>query len=94
MKSLITVLEPLSLWVLFSLLAIAFVGTRPYIGLAIAILGGVLMGLSSVVSYDSQCREVTNQGKEKSQDGRSSPWEWRARQGTDEAVGVNEPQHD
>jgi len=73
MKSLITVLEPLSLWVLFSLLAVAFVGTRPYVGLAIAILGGVLMGLSSVVSYDSQCREVTNQGKEKSQDGRSNP---------------------
>ena len=65
MKSLITVLEPLSLWVLFSLLAIALVGTRPHIGLAIAILGGLLMGLSSVASYDWQCREVTNHGKEK-----------------------------
>jgi|GEM_PF-2718291 len=73
MKSLITVLEPLSLWVLFSLLAIAFVETRPYVGLAIAILGGVLMGLSSVASYDSRCREVTHHGKEKSQDSTSSP---------------------
>jgi len=73
MKSLITVLEPLSLWILFSLLAIAFVGTRPYIGLAIAILGGVLMGLSSVVSYDSQCREVANHGNEKGRDSSSNP---------------------
>jgi len=73
MKSLLTVLEPLSLWVLFSLLAIAFVGTRPYIGLAIAILGGVLMGLSAVVSYNSQCREVTNHGNEEGRDSSSNP---------------------
>jgi len=73
MKSLLTVMEPLSLWVLFSLLAIAFVGTKPQVGLAIAILGGVLMGLSSIVSYDSQCREVANHGKERSQDSSSNP---------------------
>jgi hypothetical protein len=53
MKSLITVLEPLSLWILFSLLAIAFVGSRPYLALAICVVGGVAMALSSLAGFSS-----------------------------------------
>lgn len=53
MRSLITILEPLSLWVLFSLLAIAFVGTRPYLALAICVLGGIAMALSSLADFSS-----------------------------------------
>ena len=39
-------------WILFSLLAINFIGNRPYIGLAIALAGGVVLGLFSVLSME------------------------------------------
>ena len=39
-------------WVLFSLLAIAFIGNRPYLGLAIALAGGVILGFSCVVPFE------------------------------------------
>jgi hypothetical protein len=62
MKPLITVLEPLSLWVLFSLLAIAFVGTRPYLALAICVAGGIAMALSSLAGFSSSCQEASEKG--------------------------------
>ncbi len=45
-------IQVLALWALGSLLAIAFIGDQPYLGLAIAILGGVGVGLASVLAYD------------------------------------------
>ena len=45
--------EPFLLWVFLSLLAIAWVGRRPYVALAIALLGGLAMGLSSVANYSA-----------------------------------------
>ena len=39
-------------WILFSLLAVAFIGSRPYIGLAIALAGGVFLGFYSVMSLE------------------------------------------
>ncbi len=65
MKSLITILEPLSLWILFSLLAIAFVGTRPYLALAICVAGGIAMALSSLAGFSSPRQEGTEQAGEK-----------------------------
>lgn len=65
MKSLIPVLEPLSLWALFSLLAIAFVGTRPYLALAICITGGIAMALSSLAGFSSLRQETTEQASQK-----------------------------
>ena len=68
MKSLIKVLEPLSLWVLFSLLAIAFVGTRPYLALAICVAGGIAMALSSLAGFSSSHQETTGEvGQKKGQ---------------------------
>lgn len=60
MKSLFTVLPSFYIWALSSLLAISFIGTRPYIGLAIAILGGVAMGLMAIVSHRAPRREGTS----------------------------------
>jgi len=65
MKSLITVLKPLSLWVLFSLLAIAFVGTRPYLALAICVAGSIAMALSSLAGFSSLRQETTGQAGQK-----------------------------
>jgi len=68
MKSLITAFEPLSLWVLFSLLAIAFVGTRPYLALAICVAGGIAMALSSLAGFSSLRQKTTEQtGQKKGQ---------------------------
>jgi putative inorganic carbon (HCO3(-)) transporter len=39
-------------WVLFSLLAIAFIGDRPYLGLVIALAGGVILGFICTVSFE------------------------------------------
>jgi len=68
MKSLLPVLEPLSLWVLFSLLAIAFVGTRPYLALAICVAGGIAMALSCLAGFSSPPQEATEEaGQRKGQ---------------------------
>jgi len=57
MKSPITALEPILLWVLFSLIAITFVGTRPHVALAICVVGGVSMALSSLASFHNRLGE-------------------------------------
>lgn len=68
MRSLLTVLEPVFLWILFCLLAIAFVGTRPYLALAASVAGGIVMALSSFAGFSSLRKEVTEQaGREKRQ---------------------------
>ncbi|MBC8252508.1 MAG: O-antigen ligase family protein [Ardenticatenia bacterium] len=45
---------PLTLvyWILFSLLAIGFIGNWPYVGLAIALAGGAVLGFFSVMSLE------------------------------------------
>jgi len=45
------------IWVLFSLLAIAFIGTRPFVGLAIAVIGGIILGIYSFVDFEARQRE-------------------------------------
>jgi hypothetical protein len=45
--------EPFLLWISLSLLAIAWIGTRPYVALVIAFLGGTAMGLSGMASYSA-----------------------------------------
>jgi hypothetical protein len=65
MKSLIKVLEPLSLWVLFSLLAIAFVGTRPYLALVTCVVGGIAMTISSLAGFSSPRQEAIEQADQK-----------------------------
>jgi len=39
-------------WILFSLLAIAFDGNRPYVALAVAVVGGVVFGFLCLSSFD------------------------------------------
>jgi len=53
-------------WILFSLLAIAFIGDRPYLGLAIALAGGVILGFVSTVPFETklQGRASAEQGEE------------------------------
>ena len=45
------------IWILFSLLAIAYIGTRPYVGLAIAVIGGIILGIYSFVDFEARQRE-------------------------------------
>ena len=47
----------LLVWILFSLLAIAYIGQRPYLGLAIAIVGGVILGVLSFLYYQPDAPE-------------------------------------
>ncbi len=42
------------LWILISLLAIAFIREHPYLGLAIALAGGVIVGLASSTAFESK----------------------------------------
>jgi putative inorganic carbon (HCO3(-)) transporter len=44
-------------WVLFSLLAIAFIGDRPYLGLVIALAGGIILGFICTVSFESKAQK-------------------------------------
>lgn len=64
MKSVASVLEPFLLWILFTLLAIAFVGTRPYLALVLAVVGGIAMGASSLAGYSSLRQDAADQGDE------------------------------
>jgi hypothetical protein len=50
--------EPILLWVFLSLLSIAWVGRRPYVALAVVLLSGVAMGLSSVANYSFRGRDL------------------------------------
>ena len=52
-RSMLAAAEPFLLWAFLSLLAVAWVGRRPYAALAMAVLGGMAMGLSSVANYSS-----------------------------------------
>lgn len=45
------------MWILFSLLAIAFIGTRPFVGLAIAVIGGIILGIFSFADFEARQRE-------------------------------------
>lgn len=42
------------LWILFSLLAIAYIGQHPYLGLGIAIVGGIVLGVMSFLYYEPE----------------------------------------
>jgi O-antigen ligase len=53
-------LLPFGCWVLFSLLAIAFVGDWPYLGLAIALTGGVILGFVCMRRFESKPQEEPN----------------------------------
>ncbi len=56
------------LWILFSLLAIAYIGERPYLGLAIAMVGGIILGVMSFLYYEPEppARENEAAGEEAS----------------------------
>lgn len=49
-------LTVLGIWVLASLLAIAYIGSRPYLGLGIAVLGGIAFGVAAFMSYEAEQR--------------------------------------
>jgi len=53
-------LTVLGIWVLASLLAIAYIGSHPYLGLAIAVLGGIVFGVAAFLSYEAEQRENTD----------------------------------
>ena len=57
MKHLTTCLTVLGVWVLASLLAIAYIGSHPYLGLAIALLGWIAFGFVAFLSYEEERRE-------------------------------------
>jgi len=48
-------------WALFSLLAIAVVGDWPYLGLAIALAGGIILGFVCMRRFESKLQEGTNE---------------------------------
>jgi hypothetical protein len=54
MKRWTNCLTVLGIWVLASLLAIAYIGSHPYLGLGIAILGGIILGIVAFVSYEAE----------------------------------------
>jgi hypothetical protein len=56
MKRLSNCLTVLGIWVLASLLAIACIGRRPYLGLGTAILGGIAFGVAAFLSYEAEQR--------------------------------------
>jgi predicted outer membrane lipoprotein len=53
-------LTVLGIWVLTSLLAIAYIGSHPYLGLVIAVLGGIAFGVVAFMSYEAEQREKKN----------------------------------
>jgi hypothetical protein len=56
MKRLSNCLTVLGVWVLASLLAIAYIGSHPYLGLAIAVLGGIAFGVAAFLTYEAEQR--------------------------------------
>ena len=56
MKRLSNCLTVLGIWVLASLLAIAYIGSHPYLGLGIAIAGGIALGVVAFISYEAEQR--------------------------------------
>jgi len=57
MKRLSTCLTLLGIWVLASLVAIAYIGSYPYLGLGIALLGGIAFGVAAFLSYEAEQHE-------------------------------------
>jgi len=53
-------LTVLGIWVLASLLAIAYIGSHPYLGLVIAVLGGIAFGVAAFLAYEVEQRENTD----------------------------------
>ncbi len=51
MKRLSNYLTAFGVWVLTSLLAIAYIGSHPYLGLGIALLGGIAFGVAAFLRY-------------------------------------------
>lgn len=49
-------------WALFSLLAIAFIGGQPYLGLAIALAGGVILGFVCMERFESVTTQPSPDG--------------------------------
>jgi hypothetical protein len=60
MKRLSNCLTVLGIWVLASLLAIAYIGSHPYLGLVIAVLGGIAFGVAAFLTYEAEQREEKN----------------------------------
>ena len=50
------------LWVFFSLLAIANNGDRPYVGLAVAVVGGIVLGVASFRRFEETRRRRRGPG--------------------------------
>ncbi len=53
-------LTVLGIWVLASLLAIAYIGSHPYLGLAIAVVGGIAFGVAAFMTYEAEQGEGTD----------------------------------
>jgi hypothetical protein len=51
MRSLAVAVQPFTVWLLSSLLAITLIGDRPYAGLTVALLGGLALGWSSLFVF-------------------------------------------
>ena len=60
MKRLSNYLTVLGIWVLASLLAIAYIGSHPYLGLGIALAGGIAFGVAAFLSYEAEQRGDKN----------------------------------
>jgi hypothetical protein len=59
-------IQVLAIWILGSLFAIAIIGDQPYLGIAVAILAGVAVGISHLLAFDkAEARENRDQAKEK-----------------------------
>ena len=56
-------MQPLLVWLLASFMAIALMGSRPYLALAVVLVGGIAMGLSSLVTYSSPGQEASGRGE-------------------------------
>jgi hypothetical protein len=56
MRRLGNCLTILSIWGLASLLAITYIGSHPYLGLGIALLGGIAFGAAVFLSYEAHRR--------------------------------------
>jgi 1,4-dihydroxy-2-naphthoate octaprenyltransferase len=56
MKRLSNCLTVLGIWVLASLLAIAYIGSHAYLGLGIALAGGIAFGVVAFMSYEAEQR--------------------------------------
>lgn len=54
----------LLLWILFSLLAIAYIGDRSCLGLTIALAGGVIIGLVSMWTFESKPQRRSNEKRQ------------------------------